>query len=73
MQKASAHGNFLFPCDYAPSSGDDRPQPVRSQEFLMGIPGISGLDQVKVDVAKLYLGLGLFIEWLHERGRAWVP
>lgn len=54
-------------------AGSPGHQPVRSQEFLMGIPGISGLDQVNVDAAnKLYLRMGLFIEWLHERGIAWV-
>ena len=53
--------------------GSPGPQPVRSQEFLMGLPGISELDQVKVDAAnRLYLRMGLFTQWLHERGVAWV-
>ena len=37
----------------------------------MGLPGISELDQVKVDAAnRLYLRT--FIQWLHEPGVAWV-
>ena len=53
--------------------GSPGPQPVRSNEFLMGIPGIPEMDQIKVDAAnRLYLRMGLFIQWLHERGVAWV-
>ena len=53
--------------------GSPGPQPVRSDEFLMGIQGISEMDQIKVDAAnRLYLRMGVFIQWLHERGVAWV-
>ena len=51
------------------ADGSPGPQPVRSDEHLLGIPGISELDQVKVTAAnRLYERMGQFIEWLHERG-----
>ena len=53
--------------------GSPGPQPVRSQEFPLGLPGISELDQLKVDAAnRLYERMGNFVKFLDEKGVAWV-
>ena len=53
--------------------GSPGPQPVRSQEFPLGLPDISELDKLKVDAAnRLYERMGKFVKFLDERGIAWV-
>jgi len=53
--------------------GSPGPQPVRSQEFLLGLPNLSEIDQIKVDAAnRLYERMGKFLQFLDEKGVAWV-
>ena len=53
--------------------GTPGPQPLRSDDYLLGVPDMSPSDRVKVDAAnRLYERMGRFIEWLDARGIAWV-
>lgn len=53
--------------------GSPGPQPLRSDDYLLGVPDMSPSDRVKVDAAnRLYERMGRFIEWLDARGVAWV-
>jgi inhibitor of KinA sporulation pathway (predicted exonuclease) len=52
--------------------GSPGTQPVRSQEFLLGLPDLSEIDQIKVDAAnRLYDRMGKFLIFLDEKGVAW--
>lgn len=53
--------------------GTPGPQPLRSDDYLLGVPDMSPSDRVKVDAAnRLYERMGRFIEWLDARGIAWI-
>ena len=48
--------------------GSPGTQPVRSQEFLLGLPDLSEIDQSKVDAAnRLYERMGKFLKFLDEK------
>ena len=53
--------------------GTPGPPPLRSPEFLLGVPDMLPGDRVKVEAAnRLYERMGRFIEWLDSKGVAWV-
>ena len=53
--------------------GTPGPPPLRSLDFLLGVPDMSPGDRVKVEAAnRLYERMGRFIEWLDSKGVAWV-
>ena len=54
-------------------NGDPGPQVLRTASFLLGVPDMSHTDRVKTNAAnELYMRMGAFLEWLTERGVAWV-
>ena len=53
--------------------GSPGPQPLRSSDHPLGLPDLTSLDKIKVDAAnRLYERMGKFIQWLDERGTAWI-
>ena len=54
-------------------NGDPGPQVLRTSEFPLGVPQMSEMDRIKTDAAnELYMRMGKFLEWLTQRGVAWV-
>ena len=52
--------------------GSAGPQPLRSDEFLLGLPGLSTTDRNRVEAANaLYEQLGRFVELFEQHGLPW--
>ncbi len=46
---------------------------LRTTAFPLGVPEMSHVDPIKTNAAnELYMRMGIFLEWLIERGVAWV-
>ena len=55
-------------------NGDPGPQVLRTVQFPLGVPNMSAADRTKVDAANdIYKRTGPFLQWLTERGAAWIP
>ena len=54
-------------------NGDPGPQVLRTASFPLGVPDVSHTDRIKTNAAnELYIRMGAFLEWLTQRGVAWV-
>ena len=72
--------HFAPPCGTCSKSriiplpnGDPGPQVLRTASFPLGVRDMSHTDRIKTNAAnEPYMRMGAFLEWLTERGVAWV-